>query len=55
MAGLGIFALFEDWLMPHLRCGALETILNDWGTPFLGPMLYLSGLLRCAPFSTSSN
>lgn len=49
VAGLGIVALFEDWLTPHLRSGALETVLDDWGTPFSGPMLYYSGRRQLPP------
>jgi DNA-binding transcriptional LysR family regulator len=43
VAGMGIVCLFEDWLAPHLRSGAMETVLEDWAAPFSGPMLYYSG------------
>ncbi|MFS3136270.1 LysR substrate-binding domain-containing protein [Gluconacetobacter sacchari] len=49
LAGLGIVCLFEDWLAPHIRSGALETVLEDWATPFTGPMLYYSGRRQLPP------
>jgi len=49
VAGLGIICLFEDWLAPHLRNGALETVLDDWSAPFTGPMLYYSGRRQLPP------
>ncbi|MBT0670083.1 LysR family transcriptional regulator [Novosphingobium profundi] len=49
LAGLGIVALFEDWLAPHVNSGALETILEDWSAPFSGPMLYYSGRRQLPP------
>lgn len=49
VAGLGIIHLFEDWLAPHLRSGALETVLDDWAAPFCGPMLYYSGRRQLPP------
>jgi DNA-binding transcriptional LysR family regulator len=38
--GLGLIETFEDFLEPHLRSGALETVLGDWLPPFSGPFLY---------------
>jgi len=49
LAGLGIVCLFEDWLTPHIRSGALEVVLEDWVTPFSGPMLYYSGRRQLPP------
>jgi DNA-binding transcriptional LysR family regulator len=42
-AGLGIIALFEDWLRPDLARGELEPVLADWWQPFTGPFLYYPG------------
>jgi len=41
--GLGIVAIFEDWLRPHFASGALEPVLEDWWQPFSGPYLYYPG------------
>ena len=49
LAGLGIVCLFEDWLAPSLRSGALEVVLEDWTAPFPGPMLYYSGRRQLPP------
>ncbi|MBF0865338.1 MAG: LysR substrate-binding domain-containing protein [Gluconobacter potus] len=49
LSGLGIVCLFEDWLAPHIRSGALEVVLDDWATPFSGPMLYYSGRRQLPP------
>ncbi len=43
VAGLGIVHLFEDWLRPHFRSGALEPILDSWSQGFSGPFLYYAG------------
>ena len=43
IAGTGVIQLFEDWLRPHLKSGALEPVLEDWWQPFSGPFLYYSG------------
>ncbi|SEM19184.1 DNA-binding transcriptional regulator, LysR family [Luteibacter sp. UNCMF331Sha3.1] len=43
IAGTGIVYLFEDWLAPHLRRGALEPVLEDWWPTFSGPFLYYPG------------
>ncbi len=40
IAGVGIIYLFEDWLRPHLDCGALEPVLEPWWQAFSGPFLY---------------
>ncbi|NKJ42274.1 LysR family transcriptional regulator [Novosphingobium sp. SG720] len=49
VAGLGLIALFEDWLAPYLDSGALEPVLQDWSSPFSGPMLYYSGRRHVPP------
>lgn len=49
VAGVGVVCLFEDWLAPHLRSGALEVVLEDWSPPFTGPMLYFSGRRQLPP------
>ena len=43
IAGSGIVHLFEDWLRPHLDCGALEAVLEPWWQRFPGPFLYYPG------------
>ena len=43
VAGVGIIALFEDWLQPHLDSGALEPVLEPWWQQFPGPFLYYPG------------
>ncbi|MEQ1956676.1 LysR family transcriptional regulator [Mesorhizobium sp. CN2-181] len=43
IAGLGIVALFEDWLRPHIERGALEPVLEPWWERFVGPFLYYPG------------
>jgi DNA-binding transcriptional LysR family regulator len=43
LAGTGIIHLFEDWLRPHLGCGALEPVLEPWWQSFSGPFLYYPG------------
>lgn len=41
--GLGIIALFEEWLDPHFMSGRLVPLLPDWWPSFSGPYLYYSG------------
>ncbi|MFI5409951.1 LysR substrate-binding domain-containing protein [Kaistia sp. UC242_56] len=43
LAGTGILYLFEDWLRPYLRSGALEPVLEPWWQHFSGPFLYYPG------------
>jgi DNA-binding transcriptional LysR family regulator len=43
IGGTGIIYLFEDWLRPHFKSGALEPILEPWWQPFSGPFLYYPG------------
>jgi DNA-binding transcriptional LysR family regulator len=43
VGGLGIINLFEDWLAPHLKSGALVPVLEDWWQSFSGPFLYYPG------------
>jgi DNA-binding transcriptional LysR family regulator len=40
IAGLGIISSFEDYLVPALRSGELEPVLEDWWQSFSGPFLY---------------
>ena len=41
--GVGIVAIFEDWLRPYFASGALEPVLEDWWQSFSGPYLYYPG------------
>jgi DNA-binding transcriptional LysR family regulator len=41
--GLGIVAMFEEWLAPAIASGALEPVLTDWWQRFSGPFLYYPG------------
>ena len=43
VAGTGIIYLFEDWLQPYFRSGALEPVLEPWWQRFSGPYLYYPG------------
>jgi DNA-binding transcriptional LysR family regulator len=43
VAGTGIIYLFEDWLRPHLKSGALEPVMEPWWLRFSGPFLYYPG------------
>lgn len=43
IGGTGIVHLYEDWLRPHIECGALEPVLEPWWRPFSGPFLYYPG------------
>ena len=43
VAGCGVIQLFEDWLAPFLRSGALEPVLPEWWQVFSGPFLYYPG------------
>lgn len=43
ISGVGVIALFEDWLRPHFASGALEPVLPDWWESFPGPFLYYPG------------
>jgi DNA-binding transcriptional LysR family regulator len=40
IAGLGIVAMFEDWLRPALDRGDLAPVLQPWWHRFPGPFLY---------------
>lgn len=42
-AGLGVIALFEEWLRPDFESGALEPVLEPWWPSFSGPFLYFPG------------
>ena len=43
VGGVGIISLFEDWLGPHLKSGALEPLFQPWWQSFPGPFLYYPG------------
>ena len=43
VAGVGIVAIFEDWLKPYFARGALEPVLQPWWPEFSGPFLYYPG------------
>jgi len=43
VSGLGVVALFEEWLRPHFDSGALEPVLEPWWLRFSGPFLYYPG------------
>ncbi len=43
IAGTGIVPLFEDWLRPLFKSGALEPVLEPWWQSFPGPFLYYPG------------
>lgn len=43
VAGTGIVAIFEDWLLPYFASGALEPVLEPWWQAFSGPFLYYPG------------
>lgn len=38
--GVGLVAIFEDFLAPYFESGALEPVLEDWWQSFSGPFLY---------------
>ncbi|WP_428032870.1 LysR substrate-binding domain-containing protein [Ancylobacter sp.] len=42
IAGTGVIYLFEAWIAPFLKSGALEPVLQDWWPRFPGPFLYYS-------------
>ncbi|MGC1448122.1 MAG: LysR family transcriptional regulator [Xanthobacteraceae bacterium] len=43
VAGTGIIYIFEDWLRPHFKSGALEAVLEPWWLRFSGMFLYYPG------------
>jgi DNA-binding transcriptional LysR family regulator len=43
IAGIGIVALFRDWLQPHFDSGFPEPVLEPWWERFTGPYLYYPG------------
>jgi DNA-binding transcriptional LysR family regulator len=47
--GLGILRLFEDWLAPHFKSGALVPVLQEWWESFDGPFLYYPGRRHLPP------
>jgi DNA-binding transcriptional LysR family regulator len=42
VAGLGILATFDEWLVPKFASGELEPVLEDWWPSFPGPFLYFA-------------
>jgi DNA-binding transcriptional LysR family regulator len=43
IAGTGIIYLFEDWLRPYFKSGALVPVLEHWWLRFPGMFLYYPG------------
>jgi len=43
VAGTGIVYIFEDWLRPYFKSGALEAVLEPWWLRFPGMFLYYPG------------
>ena len=43
VAGTGIIYIFEDWLRPYFKSGALEAVLEPWWLRFSGMFLYYPG------------
>jgi DNA-binding transcriptional LysR family regulator len=43
LAGTGIVYIFEDWLHPYFKSGALEPVLEPWWLRFPGMFLYYPG------------
>ncbi len=43
VAGTGIIYIFEDWLRPYFKSGALEAVLEPWWLRFPGMFLYYPG------------
>jgi DNA-binding transcriptional LysR family regulator len=43
VAGTGIIYIFEDWLRPYFKSGALEPVLEPWWLRFPGMFLYYPG------------
>lgn len=42
LAGLAVISTFEDVLLPSLRAGDLEPVLEEWWQSFSGPYLYFA-------------
>jgi DNA-binding transcriptional LysR family regulator len=51
VAGVGIIALFEEWLDPHLKSRRFVPVLSDWWQSF--PALFLI-LFRPPPGTTAT-
>ena len=43
VAGTGVIYIFEDWLRPYFKSGALEPVLEPWWLRFPGMFLYYPG------------
>lgn len=47
--GLGIVAVFENWLQPGFASGELQPVLTQWWPEFEGPWLYFPDRFMSAP------
>jgi DNA-binding transcriptional LysR family regulator len=49
LAGFGLAYLFEDVAQPHIACGGLERVLEEWCPPFSGYHLYYPSRRQSSP------